>query len=388
MKKSKAFKKDVVDSQAGWRMKSDQVDLFITENGGHLAPVNFYTDSGKPIQPYYISPWQNEKLGAMPDPVLIPLRGDFFCMPFGGNSKTYKGEKHSGHGEVSSSKWKLKSQKQKDGITELALEMNTKVRKGKVTKKTWLVDGQNAVYNSHIIQGYSGSMPLGHHCTLAVPEKEGSLNVTVSPFKLGMTNPGLFSDPKNAEYQSLAINEKFKDLTKVPVMAKGEPDADCSSFPQREGYEDLIQVFKKPTAKPAWTAVACPSEGYLWYSLKDAAVLPGTVFWISNKGRHSLPWNGRNRCLGMEETCSFFAEGLAPSVQANFVNKKGIPTAVKLSPTKPTMVNLIQGVVKIPKTFKKVKEVKFSQGQVTFISEAGKEVTADVNWEFLKTGGL
>ena len=28
-------------SRSGWRIKSDKVDLFVTTNGGHLAPVNF-----------------------------------------------------------------------------------------------------------------------------------------------------------------------------------------------------------------------------------------------------------------------------------------------------------------------------------------------------------
>jgi len=36
---------DVDHSQKGWRLRTDKVDLFITENGGHMAPVNFCSDS-------------------------------------------------------------------------------------------------------------------------------------------------------------------------------------------------------------------------------------------------------------------------------------------------------------------------------------------------------
>jgi len=130
--------------------------------------------------------------------------------------------------------------------------------------------------------------------------------------------------------------------------------------------------------------VTCQKEGYLWYSLKDAAVLPGTVFWMSNKGRHGFPWDGRNRCLGMEETRSFFAEGLAPSLRPNAINKAGIPTSMEFSPDRPTVVKLIQGVVKIPQDFGNVKDVRFAPGEVTFISTTGKSVTARVRHEFLR----
>jgi len=374
----------VDNSQVGWLVRSDKVEMFVTRNGGHMAPVRFYRDGDGPVQPYYMSPWLNDNLKNLPDPVLVPLRGDFFCLPFGANAETWQGERHSGHGEASSSRWSLVGLDSKDGVTTLTLDLRTKVRKGTITKRLRLVDGHNAVYSSHTMDGYSGRMPMGHHCTLRVPEEEGSLRIAVSDFAFGMTCPVVFGNPKNREYQSLAINARFTDLTKVPVTAKDVPPADCTSFPQREGYTDLVQVFKKPSKDPAWTAVTCQKEGYLWYSLKDAAVLPGTVFWMSNKGRHGFPWDGRNRCLGMEETRSFFAEGLAPSVRPNVINKAGIPTSLKFSPDSPTVVKLIQGVVKIPQGFENVKDVKFSPDEVTFISTTGKSVTARVRHEFLR----
>ena len=376
----------VDSSQAGWRVKSDKVDLFITKSGAHMAPVRFCVDTKRAVQPYYISPWQNEDPKGLPDPVLVPLRGDFFCMPFGANCEVVDGEKHSGHGEASSSKWNFVSLSKQGGVTTLTLDLTTKVRKGKITRKIHLVDGQNLVYSSHILEGYSGKMPIAHHCTLAVPEEEGGLKIAVSKFELGMTCPVIFGNPINREYQSLAVNQKFTDLASVPVLWKDPPAADCSSFPRRVGYTDLIQIFKRPYATPAWTTASCEKRGYLWFSLKDAAVLPGTVFWISNKGRHGFPWNGRNRCLGLEESCSYFAEGLGPSTRPNPITKAGFPTAITLSPEKPLVVNFIQGVVKIPKGFERVKEVKFGPGKVTFISTTGKQVSVDMDHEFVKSG--
>ena len=84
---SDVAEKKVVHSQPSIGIQSDQVQLYVTETGGHMAPVTFYRDSDKPISPYHISPWQDEPTAPMPAPVLVPLRGDFFCMPFGGNGE-------------------------------------------------------------------------------------------------------------------------------------------------------------------------------------------------------------------------------------------------------------------------------------------------------------
>jgi len=307
-------------------------------------------------------------------------------MPFGGNSEAVGGEKHTGHGEPSSSRWSFAGVKRDKHITTLTLSLETKVRKGKIAKTIHLVGGHNVVYTTHVLEGYSGKMPIGHHCTLLVPQEEGSLRVAVSKFDLGRTCPVVFSNPANREYQALAVNRKFDDLTKVPVLAGGAAPADCSSFPRRTGYTDLIQLLKKPSATPAWTAATCQKYGYLWFSLKDAAVMPGTVFWISNKGRHGFPWNGRNRCLGLEETRSYFAEGLGPSSRPNMITKAGFPTAIELSPDKPTSVHFIQGAAKIPPGFENVADVEFSPGKATFISTTGKKVVVEVNHGFVKTG--
>jgi len=126
----------------------------------------------------------------------------------------------------------------------------------------------------------------------------------------------------------------------------------------------------------------------VWFSLKDPAVLNSTVFWMEYHGRHGHPWNGRNNCLGLEDVTAFFADGLAASAKENSLNKEGVDTTVALSADKPTAVNYIQGVVKIPAGFENVKTLEFAPGQVTFISTTGNRVIAPVRHEFLKTGKL
>ena len=378
-----------VHSQPSAILATKDVEVAVTTRGGHMAPVTFFRSSDRPVQPYSVSPWQDEAPLPMPAPVLVTLRGDFFCMPFGGNSAEVAGEKHPPHGEIVGELWEVVGTKQAGDVSTLTMEIDTKVRKGRVIKELSLVDGQNAVYSRHTIEGFAGRAPLGHHATLAMPEKEGAVRIATSPIRFGMTCPGVFSDPKQREYQALLPGAKWTDLAKVPVAWKGAADADLTRLPGRYGYADLVQLVNESSEKtggPAWTTATLPADGYLWFALKDPAVLTTTVFWMENHGRHGHPWNGRNNCLGIEDATAFFADGLAASVSDNLLSKEGIATAVTLTADKPTTVNYIQGVVRIPEGFENVKTLEFAPGEVTFVSTTGKRVTAPVRHEFLATG--
>lgn len=383
--------KTMLHGQACFTAATAQVEVALTETGGHMAPVTFYRDSDKPVRPYYVSPWQDESPTEMPAPVLVPLRGDFFCMPFGGNSDAVAGEKHPPHGEIVGSKWTYLNTSKSGDITTLSMAIDTAVRNGRVTKELSLVDGHNVIYTRHQIVGFAGQVPLGHHATLAMPNSEGRVRIATSPIRFGMTYPGLFSDPKVGEYQALQPGARWTDLTQVPVAWKGEPPADLTRLPARYGYADLIQLFPKIPAKagePAWVTATFADEGYLWFSMKDPAVLNSTVFWMENHGRHGHPWNGRNNCLGLEDVTAYFADGLAASTSDNLLTKQNVATTVTLSASAPTTVNYLQGVARIPADFDVVRTVEFSGGQATFVALSGVRVSVPARHEFIATGRL
>ncbi|OGD20517.1 MAG: hypothetical protein A2W03_02170 [Candidatus Aminicenantes bacterium RBG_16_63_16] len=240
-----AVKIEIVASQPCWVIENGTVRLAITQMGAQMAPVTFCRDSDRAIQPYYVSPWQGEGLKLDP-PVLVPLRGDFFCLPFGSNSAPYEGMKFPLHGEPAD---------------------------------------------------------------------------------------------------------------KLP-------------------------------REVAWTTATNQDGGYLWFSMRDPRILPMTVFWIENHGRHGVPWNGRNRCLGLEDVCSYVNEGMPISAQPNDINAQGIPTAIELAADRPTVVNYIQGVAKIPPDFRMVKDIELGAGEVTFVSVTGKKVSLPLDFEFARTGKL
>ena len=384
-------KVETIASQPCWVIENGTIRLAVTQLGAQMAPVTFYLGSDRTIEPYYISPWQGEGLKLDP-PVLVPLRGDFFCLPFGSNSEPYKGMKFYPHGEPPGVPWTLIGSDKTGAVTTLTLALETKVPAGRITKTIRLVDGRNVVYSQERLEGYSLKTSMGHHAILAVPEKEGSLRIATSKFRFGMTEPFLFSNPAMGEYQSFAIGERFDTLSRVPLGWKGAEPADCTSFPARTGFADLLGVFSESAdrlpEKVAWTTATNQDGGYLWFSMHDPGLLPTTVFWVENHGRHEPPWSGRNRCLGLEDICGYLNEGMPMSAEPNNLNAQGIPTAVELNANRPTFVNYIQGVAKIPADFQMVKDVEFGAGELTFVSVTGKKVTVPVQFEFVRTGRL
>ncbi len=273
------------------------------------------------------------------------------------------------------------------GVTTLRLQIETKARPGNITKELSLIDGQNVVYSRNVIEGFAGP----RRWVITPPSRcrsaEGVFRIATSPINFGMTNPAVFSDPAKREYQCFAIGARFTSSKAVPLMFKGAPDADVIALPARRGYADLLQLCNQP-GDIAWTTATRADEGWVWFALKDPAVLNSTVLWIENHGRHGVPWNGRNNCLGLEDVCAFFADGLVPSAKPNVLTKEGVKTAIELSAEKPTAINYIQGVAKVPAGFEEVSAIEFGPGRAILISPSGVKVTVPVRHEFLKTGKL
>jgi len=347
--------------QLSWRLASAQVEAFVTEMGGHLGPVTF-DRRGRKLQPYSVAPWAEERTDPALPPILKALRGDFFCLPFGGNATPFGRERHPVHGETANACWQFRSLETRAGRTCLHLSLTTKVRPGRVDKRIWLVDGQNTVYSQHVVSGMAGPMNLGHHAMLKFPDAPGSGLISTSRFVYAQVFPGAFELPEQRGYSLLKPGAEFKSLEKVPTIT-GE-DADLTRFPARRGFEDLVMLVSDPDVPFAWTAVTFPKERYVWFALKDPRVLRETVFWLSNGGRHYPPWNSRHiDVMGLEEVTSYFHSGLAESARKNPISQKGIPTCLTLNPRKPLVVPYIMGVAAIPPGFDRVASIGPARGK-------------------------
>lgn len=118
----------MVCGQPSWRLASSEVEVFVTQMGGHLGPVTF-DRSGRKTRPYSVAPWAEEEFDPPLEPVIEALRGDFFCLPFGGNAKTFRGEKHPVHGETANARWSFESLERHQGRACLHLSLQTKIHR-------------------------------------------------------------------------------------------------------------------------------------------------------------------------------------------------------------------------------------------------------------------
>ena len=375
----------VVLGQPSWRLASSQVEAFVTEQGGHLGPVTF-DRAGQKIQPFSVAPWAGEKIDPKLPPILRVLRGDFFCLPFGGNGTPYHDEQHPVHGETANAKWHWESLRAKGGRKCLHLSLAPKVRPGRVDKRIFVIEGHNVVYCQHTIAGMGGPMNLGHHAMLKFPDAPGSGVLSLSPFVLGQVFPEAFEQPENGGYNCLKAGAPFYSLERVPTLS-GET-ADLTRYPARRGFEDLVMVVADERLPFAWTTVTFPKEGYVWFALKDPRLLRNTVLWVSNGGRHYPPWSGRHvNVLGLEEVTANFHYGLAESVKPNTISNQGYPTCCQLDPDTPLVIPYLIGIAPIPAGFDRVTRVEPAAEGITLCSASGKQAPAAVALDFLRPGG-
>ena len=352
---------EVVFGEPSYRLATPEVEAFVSEVGGQIAPVSFELDHVGTVHPFHIGPWTTDPEFADLPPILRVLRGDFFCMPFGNGEPL--------HGETANAKWDLVDHSD----TSLTLGLDLTQRHGHVEKKIELKVDHRAVYSTHTLSGMIGPMTFGHHAMLRFDE-DGL--VATSPFVLGEVFPDRFENPEEGGYSSLKQAARFSSLESVPRADGGT--ADLSRYPAREGFEDLVMVVNEPSRPGfAWTAVTFPHRGYVWFCLKDPAVLASTVLWHSNGGRHYRPWNGRHRrVLGLEEVTSFFHSGLQPSIEPNEISAAGLKTFHQLSPDTPMVIHTVMAVAQVPNGFDHVAEIRPSGDGVDLTSKSGQTAHA------------
>ena len=378
----KTPKLHVIAGQPSWSIRSSTVEAAVTQTGGHVAPVVFDRKARR-LQPYSIAPWAAEDRPILQPQIIRVLRGDFFCLPFGGNDAPYRGERHPVHGETANRDWRFVSLAGGGGEHLLRLRMKTTLRPGTVDKTLRLVDGHNAVYCRHTLTGFSGPMNPGHHAILRFPDEEGSGLISTSRFVHGQVYVQPTERPDQRGYSCLKPGAVFTSMRKVPTVFGGT--ADLSRYPARRGFEDIAILVADPSLDVAWVAASFPRQRYVWFALHDPRTLASTLLWMSNGGRHYPPWSGRHvNVIGLEQMTGFFHEGLNSSARPNSLSRRGLTTCLTLSPSKPTTVNYIMACIPTPAGFSRVRSLTPSRDKtaVTLTDDNGRKLTAplDVAW--------
>jgi hypothetical protein len=194
---------------------------------------------------------------------------------------------------------------------------------------------------------------------------------------------------EKVSFSCLSPDVEITDLRAVPCLDGSK--ADLSRYPARRGYEDLVILCADPDIKFAWSAVAFPEQGYVWFSLRDPRHLASTVLWFSNGGRHFPPWDGRHvNVMGIEDVTAFFAVGLAESCRGNPLTRRGIRTCLEPDQYRSLAIPYIQGVARISPGFDQVVAIDAMHRQhgIRLRSSSGIVVEVPCEVTFLKAGDL
>ena len=94
---------ETIHGAPSYTLYTAEVELAVTQTAGHLAPVTFHLP-GLEARPYSLSPWTPMQIDQSLPNLLTYLRGDFMCLPFGGQ------EKGPPHGDTANAKWDFQNQ--------------------------------------------------------------------------------------------------------------------------------------------------------------------------------------------------------------------------------------------------------------------------------------
>jgi hypothetical protein len=366
---------EIVYGSESYFVSTPEVDFAITAQGGHLAPVDFYFGDFA-VSPYALAPWQPDEIDASLPPLLTQLRGDFFCLPFGGQAGGPP------HGDPANARWSLVEQEERS----LTLEMKQTDSGAAVRKKISVREGQQALYVEHWVSGLEGQWNYGNHPVLDFSDlAPGQGRLAVSPYRWASVYDGLFANPEAGETGRLLPSAVFDQLAAVPTIDGGVMD--LTHYPTPSGHEDLVMMVNEPaTAERPFGWSAATFDQYIWFSLKRVSDFPATLFWVSNGGRSAHPWESRHvGRLGIEEVCSHFCNGLEASREDRLA-QLAIPTTRKFSASETVRLPIIQGVALVEPDFGKVTAIEvIDEATLMIHGENGALVQVKIDWkEFLE----
>ncbi len=278
--------------------------------GGAIAALRVQ-DQGHAIAPLHRAPWHADDVPVTAPPHQRWLAGDFFCAPFGDGSA----DGAPLHGWTANGEW----------IGEGGCYALTRpVMGARVHKRLFVQNDHPFVYQCHSFTGGAGALSVANHAMVSLPQGG---RISTSPLRWCET-PAHAPEPHAAQGRSLLHYPARAPLAAFPGAGGGT--VDLCHYPLGHAHEDFVTAIASPDLTFGWTAVARAS-GDLFLSLRRADLLPLTMFWHSNGGRHYAPWSSRHTgVLGVEEGVGLALLGLSAQQQPCPLTTAGQPTALHL----------------------------------------------------------
>lgn len=361
-------------------LESDKTNAMITVDGGHITAE--FDIGGKIVNPFFIAPWWNEDCSSIKGTCDYVLRGIFFCFPFG--MSDMQGDlKRPCHGFVPAREWKLVDEKGTDTENSLKTSIFVPEENATVEQRVTVKKGQTALYVENTVEGTVGNYPVGYHPTLQIPNEIGNAILDQSEYKMCLTAPDHIDKPENDGYCSLVKDYEVTDETSVPTVYG--TNVNLKRHPFIKGFDDIYMYVFDQSHEFDWATMSVPSEGYLYYQLKNPKQLSNSMIWTSYCGRHYPKWDSRvNGCLEIGAGTNYFFYGLSDTLENNPLTKKGFPMYHEFDGSK-RAYKLICGVVKIPSDYQGVASIeKKDDNTIVIKGKDGSVIETECNVEFLK----
>ncbi|OHD26900.1 MAG: hypothetical protein A2V99_08005 [Spirochaetes bacterium RBG_16_67_19] len=364
-----------------YTFKNENVEVFVSIHGGHFTAA--YNSKKGPLNPYFVGPWWEEKPYLDVDPILQGMRGDYFCFPFGASPNPVGGVTYQVHGRTANECWDFVRLDSEGGDRRLVLSLDLAPDRGTVQKEIAIRGGEPVVYTKHIVRGFGGGMPFGHHPNLQCTDKQGVAIIDLTPPLAGFTAPFTLGKPEAKGYFLLKPGQQFKDRAKVPTVY-GDT-VDLNYYPMPKGYEDAVLLISDPGKEYVFSSLAEREKGFLYFHLKDPKIIAATLLWMPHGGNYNPPFNGRVAgVLGLEEVTGNFFYGRKESIEGNPISALGYPTVLNFDEKKPTEVKFISGVVPIEKSFQGVRDiVRKGDREISIIGRGGERFDVPCRVDFL-----
>lgn len=312
-----------------YRLQWSHGEAVVLSTAAVLAECRFDLPTGA-FRPYARAPW----MGTVSDTSIIghlrELGGDFACVPFGAGPETPVGPDEWAslmtdpplqpiHGPAGDEEWRLVSRD--EGSVTLALNYPETSIVEKLERRVRGRTGTAALDSELVIHArHPGPISVGLHPILRLPETPGALELQAE-FAFGLVHPRQVAEGQPQEFSRL------------------------DAVPQPEGLADIGHV---PVGKPNLSVQLCGMKGPLralftqegvgveldW----DRTILPSLQIWCTDRGISGEPWRGQYRGIGVEPIASAFDLNSALSCRDNPISRRGVKTAVDLTPGTPLVI--------------------------------------------------
>ncbi len=348
---------------------SDVLSFDFNRQGGNIANLGIEDQSGTVINPLHAAPWIN---GAeeLPDHLALAerqLEGDFFCAPFGGNPGLPI------HGWTANGDWEP-ADKDHDssggGLQTISYRLKQQVQGAAAVKTFRLRAGHRFLYQSHMLTGGTGHVPVAHHAMIRIIP---GARLSFSPKQFGTTPKDPLETERERGFSMLAYPQTFTSPGQVRTV-EGH-NVDIRTYPFANNHEDIVVLAEAAGSRIGWSAALAIESGFLFFAVKDATTLPETILWMSNGGRKYAPWSGRHTgVLGIEEAATA-CHDTGEFASAGSPSRHGLVRGVKLEPGRSIEIRYGFGAVRPPGGWTEVADIQVSATTIRLVDISGDALT-------------